>query len=1339
MSLSIVAQALSISDMSKIAFSLRKVFLLTCLFGLGISPAKAEDWPTYLKTNERVGATSESLEFPLSAQWTARATEAPEMSWPGPDGREIERKLLRSRMTFDDAFHVSVVGDRLYYGSSVDHQMRCVDLQTGQVIWTFFSEGPIRLAPTLYDEKVYFGSDDGKVYCLDSADGSPVWNLRAGPAGDRLLGRQQMISRWPVRTGVLIHEDAEQGPVAYFGAGIFPHENVYLFAVHADTGEIIWKVDDLSQSDAERNDLSPQGYLLATDELLVIPSGRSLPGVFDRKSGELIHKKKHSWRRDAGGVIGGTQALLSDGQIYAWGAHHILAMDQENGDVGFGWFAGHQLTVAGDAAFAANGTKITRLNREAYAVASRERHSLESNLYDWNREISALKGEEKTKMQARIAAANKRYAELETAGVDWSIDSPCESRLIVAGEQLIAGGEGLVVAYDIETGAERWRETVNGDAGGLAVANGKLIVSTTTGDVVCFGSGGAGENAESPSPPAKLTDNPYPKDDLTPRYADAAQKILDTTGVKRGFCLVVGAEDGRLAWELAQRSELEIYGIEPDAGKVNDARKKLASAGYYGTRISLHHGPLDDIPYANYFANLVVSDTLVKTGQLPEGIDGELLARKIKPVGGFAVVDSGHAGALEALGLVDQSSIRSENGLSILERGPLPGAGSWSHQYGEAGNTATSYDYRIKGGLGVLWFGDPGEGSMVNRHEGAVAPLAINGRLIAQGESKIMAYDAYNGLFLWERDNPDSVRTGVFQNQNPGNLVASDDSLFFMEKEVCVELESATGREIARHQLPESVRDSGHHEWGYVSYKDGILFGAATVREEIEEKNRRRGRATEDSTDGVFAIDVASGKHLWHYAGKTIEHRTIAIGDGAMYFIDSSITADQRQSILNQDKSKFAKLTSEQQANAEADLKKQDLRLAVALDSRTGEKLWEKAVDVTDCSDVGTGAGKLTLLFRNNVLVLCGANANGHYWKQFIDGEFATRRLVALSGDSGDKLWARDANYRHRPIIVDDEIIAEPWSYDLYTGNQITRKHPLTGEDVPWSMMRSGHHCGMIAGTPNMLMFRSGFTGFYDLEQDIGTTHFAGHRTGCWINAIPANGLISIPESSAGCVCLFSIASTIVMEPVAERQDWAIFSSVGAQLPVKSVAINLGAPGDRRDNNGKPWMAIPRPKPERTTGLDLDYDISPAFAKGGGFTSVNSDSASFEVASASVTASTAGGETGPDWLYASAAEGLLMARIPLIEQGGKPAKYKIRVHILSPRSDEGERHFELRLQGKTVVPLIAVSNQSRKPQVLEFTGIEVTDTLTIEQFAKDKNAPASELPVLNGIEIEREE
>jgi hypothetical protein len=60
---------------------------------------------------------------------------------------------------------------------------------------------------------------------------------------------------------------------------------------------------------------------------------------------------------------------------------------------------------------------------------------------------------------------------------------------------------------------------------------------------------------------------------------------------------------------------------------------------------------------------------------------------------------------------------------AIVRRGALSGAGEWSHQYGDPGDTSNSHDHLVKGGLGVLWYGDPGPSQMVNRHEAANAPL----------------------------------------------------------------------------------------------------------------------------------------------------------------------------------------------------------------------------------------------------------------------------------------------------------------------------------------------------------------------------------------------------------------------------------------------------------------------------------------------------------------------------------------------------------------------------------------------------------------------------------------
>ena len=1003
-----------------------------------------------------------------------------------------------------------------------------------------------------------------------------MWQFRAGPDEDWLLARGKMISRWPVRSGVLVEDG-----VAYFGAGIFPHEDVQMYAVNAVDGTVIWKQNNFSARDAGRDDLSPQGYFLASDDLLFVPSGRSLPAAIDRNTGKLVHKRSFSWRTTAGGVVGGTQALLANGQIYSNGPHHLLAMDQKTGDVGFGWFAGRQMVVAGNDAFVATGTVVARLDHMKYAVNSRRRHKLEMEVYDLTRRLRKP-GNNETEYRERLQAANAELLEIADIGVTWQQNSPADAALLATDDLVILGGLDSVTAWSRESGDRVWSTQVEGNARGLAAADGHLFVSTDRGKIYCFAPAELGLTQQSPQ--GELIQNPFPEDEFSAIYRQTAEQILRNTGITRGYCLVVDGENGRLAFELARQSQLEIYVVESDAEKVASARASLATTDLYGSRITVHHFDANAIPYSNYFANLIVSDRFIIQGEL--GVDLAKVSRHLKPTGGvLALGSSASDAAKQALfrisSVVDEQGLTAEEvtlaahgSYAILTRGSLPGAGNWSHQYGNPANTAVSNDFRINGGLGVLWYGDPGPGEMVNRHDGAVGPLATNGRLFVQGETTIRAYDAYNGQFLWNYNNPEGIRTGVYKNVSPGNLAASDDQLFHFVGRECFELDAATGETIRVHRLPAET-DDGKHEWAYVVVQDDMLFGTATVLEDIDSRERRRGRKTNDATDAIFAIDLTTGQHLWTYQGQSISHRTIAVGPEQVYFIDSSVTSLQRATILAEDKSDLEFLSGKQREIAEDRLKKADIRRAIAIDSRTGEKTWEKPVDVTDCSEIGIGGGMLTLMYQNDMLILCGANANGHYWKQFVAGEFSRRRLVALRAKDGYELWTKDANYRHRPIIIGDRVLAEPWMYDLATGEQLTRSHPLTGEQVPWSMMRTGHHCGMLTGADSgMIMFRSGFTGFMDLKQDAGVRHFAGHRLGCWINAIPANGLVMIPEASVGCVCQFSIASTVVLEPREARRPWAIYSSVGAKTPVKHMAINLGAPGDRKDAYGTVWLSL---------------------------------------------------------------------------------------------------------------------------------------------------------------------
>lgn len=1329
------------------------------------------DWPTFQHDAGRAGRTEEALRTPLRARWSHASPVAPELAWPGEDGREIEGMVLENRIQFDDVFHTVIADGRVFFGSSVDGRLHCIELASGRELWTHFTDGPIRLAPMVADGRVYAGSDDGHAYCLDAATGELLWRLRAGPDDERVLARGRMISRWPVRTGVLV----DRG-VAFFGAGVFPHEKVFVHAVDAATGKVLWKNDTISQQDAGRSDLSPQGYLLATEELLFVPSGRALAMAFDRRTGKPVNKPNPGWRGDAGGQIGGSQAMLVDDQILAVGEHQILALDQKTGKTGHAWFRGTQMTYSGTTGFMANGKEIIAIDRDLHAKSTQERHDLEMKAYKLNGElrkhpaIAELKevaaaekavkeakaaGGDLEKAQAALLKAAQAYEPMraeyqaqkerlegyrktletfEEAGTKWRRPIAHESALILAGDTLVAGGKNEVICLNAETGEETWRVAVEGEARGLASAGGHLLVSTTAGKVYAF----AGEGMELPpaARPAERVKEPYPADALSALYAAAAEAAIRESGVTDGYCLVAGSEEGRLAWEIAKRSRLKVYGIEPEAKKVSAARERLAATGLYGSRIVIDALDLSVIPYASYFANLIVSEHLLLRGEMA-GLPKEV-ARVLKPIGGVMCLGVPETAAgevreaagrsvaewIRGTGLIEEKArVETRGTHTLVTRAALPGADSWSHQYGNAGNTSSNRDERVKGGLSVLWYGDPGPGKMVNRHAGAVGPLSTNGRLFIQGEWSVMAYDAFNGRFLWEVENPGAMREGLKAAYEPGNMAASDDHLFVAAQDFCNQFDAATGAVAHVFRLPEPDRKPDK-QWGYVAYQDGALYGAVTDRKELAAVRARRTRAAAQASDAIFAYDVAGRKLLWRHQGQYISHVTIAIGDGRVFFVDASLTPEQREELLRQDKTELAKLTGKERERAEERAKSADVRMAVALDAKTGAKVWANPVDVTDCSEVGAGGGSLTLIYHNGHLVLGGANANGHYWEQYLAGEFERRRLVVLDAEKGGKIWAKDANYKSRPTVINNEIIAEPWGYDLYTGKPKTRAHPLTGEETPWMFSRPGHHCGAISATSHLMFYRSKSTAFYNLDADEGTEHFGGQRLGCWINTIPANGLVMVPEASAGCVCLFSIASTLVFEPREQsRMKWGVYSATGTSTPVRHMALNLGAPGDRRDAHGKLWLGYPRPSSR--AGIDLPLSLGQEVAKEGGFFDVNEE-----------TIEVAGTDTG--WIYASGVTGLTRAEIPLLERGEGPQDYEVRLYFAAPAEDKpGQRVFDVKLQGKTVatgLDIAARAGGALRAHVETFKGIGVSEKLLLELVPARAGGP---LPVLNGIEVLR--
>jgi outer membrane protein assembly factor BamB len=447
-----------------------KYLILTFILALSVS-AVAEDWPTYKNDNHRSGVTSSVLKKSLKFKWQWKSIARPQTAWSGPAKWDAfsANEGLQSLRNFDPAFYVTGKDNHVYFGSSVDNAVHCIDKKSGKEKWVFFTQGAVRFPPTRVKDQLVFGSDDGCVYGID-LNGKLKWKYEVVKNGRKIASNGKLISMWPVRTGILNLDGT-----LYFAASLVPWEKSYVCALNSQTGKEIFK--------KEHKSITLEGAILSAAGQLIIPQGRASALMFSLKDGKNTGNLGNAGStfilatEDDKLVTGPKNQKSKSDVIHISDAKSKTNMVQLDGT--------DHMIIHGDFAYYHKNGKIHCINRREYITQSMQKNKLlkeKKGLSKKYKKQAAVIKKKQAEIDAKMPAINKA---IEATNI-WQATADTPISFIKAGDKLICGLDGKVQIFDCRKGQLLQEFKINGRAYGLAVWDSSLIVSTDDGNIHCF-------------------------------------------------------------------------------------------------------------------------------------------------------------------------------------------------------------------------------------------------------------------------------------------------------------------------------------------------------------------------------------------------------------------------------------------------------------------------------------------------------------------------------------------------------------------------------------------------------------------------------------------------------------------------------------------------------------------------------------------------------------------------------------------------------------------------------------------------------------------------------------
>jgi outer membrane protein assembly factor BamB len=194
----------------------------------------------------------------------------------------------------------SLVGDWSFDGHRVDLVLRRgplapspapreTEVPVARPVWTVATGGPIWSPPAADEERVYFGSNDGKVYARDVRTGAPLWEFATGKA----------VVAPPTLAGNYVHVLSDDGG---------------LYKLRKDSGALIWRFETHGGSiprvfplpgKDDTYDVFGSGATVAGGLVYVGSADGKVYAVDDRTGKERWHFETHGIVRSTPAVVGG--------------------------------------------------------------------------------------------------------------------------------------------------------------------------------------------------------------------------------------------------------------------------------------------------------------------------------------------------------------------------------------------------------------------------------------------------------------------------------------------------------------------------------------------------------------------------------------------------------------------------------------------------------------------------------------------------------------------------------------------------------------------------------------------------------------------------------------------------------------------------------------------------------------------------------------------------------------------------------------------------------------------------------------------------------------------------